>query len=72
MSHRLENNSRTRAKYMMRKSNIPKVCSRCGSTEIIEVHHIDFNVFNNSLGNLVYLCSLCHGKCHRRLSPPTL
>lgn len=61
------NNGRTRAKYFMKKLNIPKICFSCKTTEgRIDVHHKDGNPLNNDIANLVYVCSVCHGRLHRR------
>lgn len=41
-------------------------CEYCGNSEWmgkpipLELHHIDFNHYNNSLDNLQILCSNCH------------
>lgn len=35
-------------------------CSRCKSSENIQVHHIDRNRENNAIENLEVLCSRCH------------
>jgi len=67
--HKLENNARTRAKTAMKKLNIPKICFFCKSINNIEVHHKDKNPLNNTINNLLYLCSLCHGKQHRVKEP---
>ena len=32
----------------------------------LEVHHIDFNKNNNTLSNLITLCTSCHGKANRK------
>lgn len=45
-------------------------CECCGLSEWmgrpipLELHHIDFNHFNNSLDNLQILCSNCHMQAH--------
>jgi len=44
------------------------ICSNCGSTKDTEIHHITYDN-NNPLMNTVELCSVCHGKETRRLSP---
>ena len=43
----------------------PKVCEKCGSTQNIDVHHIDGNYNNNTPENLMILCRSCHIKEHR-------
>lgn len=40
-------------------------CTKCGSTEKPEIHHIDGNHLNNDLANLTILCH----NCHRRKDP---
>lgn len=44
----------------------PAVCHNreCGSTDNIQVHHIDGDRTNNSLSNLIPLCERCHRKIH--------
>lgn len=42
-------------------------CSRCGYHEFpesVDVHHLDKNWKNNTLQNLVLLCSCCHRALH--------
>jgi len=41
-------------------------CHGCGSTENVLVHHRDGDRSNNSLSNLIPLCTTCHGKVHGR------
>lgn len=40
-------------------------CERCGSTELLLVHHRDRNRSNNDLENLETLCKRCHQIEHR-------
>lgn len=42
-------------------------CEECGSTENLDVHHIDHDRMNYSQDNLKTLCRSCHKKlhCHR-------
>ena len=41
-------------------------CLLCGSTSpLLDVHHIDKNIHNNSVFNLVPLCAPCHKSTHR-------
>jgi GTP cyclohydrolase I len=47
-------------------------CMRCGSTEKLIVHHIDYNNIQSELGNhdisnLMVLCKPCHGRIHNEL-----
>lgn len=39
-------------------------CELCGSTKSIHVHHINGNIYDNSLSNLMIVCSKCHAKFH--------
>lgn len=55
------------AKRVAELFQIPKVCCECGSTETLELHHRDTNVFNNSIDNLEYRCKKCHDKAHKSL-----
>lgn len=62
-----ENTYRTRAYRLMRKNYIEKKCVACGETQKkIHVHHIDKNITNNNLSNLIYLCPKCHLSLHRK------
>lgn len=49
-----------------------KICSRCGATKRIGVHHKDRNRRNNDLENLEVLCKRCHQlehACYKNLGP---
>lgn len=39
-------------------------CTQCGTTDAIQVHHINYNHFDNRVENLVVLCSKCHIRLH--------
>ena len=41
-------------------------CEICGSTQNLDIHHIDGNYQNNELDNLICLCRSCHMKEERR------
>ena len=53
------------------KDKIKKIynytCQLCKifSKDKIEIHHIDYNVQNNNLDNLIVLCKKCHHKTNR-------
>ena len=40
------------------------VCSRCGSTSDLVIHHADHDHDNNDPSNLVCLCRSCHASYH--------
>ena len=40
-------------------------CSRCGSTDFIDRHHVDRNPLNNDPANVAILCRRCHMAAHR-------
>lgn len=42
-------------------------CTACGMKEILQVHHIDKNKFNNDDSNLLVLCYYCHSKEHKHM-----
>ena len=44
--------------------HIKNECEICGTTENLEVHHIDKNHSNNNTSNLMTLCESCHGRTH--------
>jgi 5-methylcytosine-specific restriction endonuclease McrA len=52
---------------VMRRSNVPKVCLLCKTTDtrVLAVHHIDENRKNNKIENLVWLCHNCHHLVHQ-------
>lgn len=39
-----------------------KLCRICGIKEKLDVHHIDYDKYNNSIFNLICLCRKCHIK----------
>ena len=39
-----------------------KICFLCSSVEKLDVHHIDRDISNNTMGNLIALCRLCHAR----------
>lgn len=49
------------SKYMKHNSG---VCAICGSTEGLDVHHIDKNHNNHDPQNLMTLCQSCHKRVH--------
>lgn len=56
-----------KVKYILLKGG---VCTSCGLSEWmgkpipLELHHKDFNHYNNSLDNLQILCANCHMQAH--------
>lgn len=40
-------------------------CYICGKKELLEVHHLDWDHFNDTLTNLVTLCRRCHIAVHK-------
>lgn len=44
-----------------------KWCTDCGLKELLQVHHIDHNIFNNTDENLSVLCYYCHSKYHKHM-----
>lgn len=71
---RKEISARTTARRKMKRYFPNKICVGCiNSDGRIEVHHKDFDPFNNSLENLEYRCKRCHTNIHhdRRLDQAT-
>lgn len=50
--------------HRLMDGNYEKVCSRCGSTENIQLHHDDRHTQNTSAENLIPLCMMCHKAEH--------
>ncbi len=47
--------------------NLPHVCDECGYEKIkdvLEVHHVNFNHYDDWLENLQILCPTCHRELH--------
>ena len=44
--------------------HFPKLCSMCGATKNLYVHHKDQNRMNNKIENLIIVCRSCHCKIH--------
>lgn len=42
------------------------ICSICGASTDLVVHHSDFDHYNNDPNNLVCLCRSCHAKLHSK------
>jgi 5-methylcytosine-specific restriction endonuclease McrA len=42
-------------------------CKFCGTTNKLQVHHIDGNHDNNAMTNRVKLCQRCHSLVHKYL-----
>ena len=69
---RSDGNSRSNTRKVareiyMKRYGLP-TCQHCGSIPA-DVHHLDENVKNNELDNLLPLCRSCHVKYHNHVSP---
>jgi len=53
--------------HNLARKHLKECCAICGTTEHLQVHHLDRNIKNNSLSNLETLCQSCHMKLHWRL-----
>ena len=42
-------------------------CTACWTKELLQVHHIDCDKFNNKDENLLVLCFYCHAKEHKHM-----
>jgi len=48
----------------------PKICSCCGKTKRLAIHHVNGNRKDSSDSNLCILCNSCHAKAHKYTSVP--
>ena len=46
------------------KDRDDNLCVLCGSTQRLQIHHIDGHYCNNDERNLITLCQKCHNKYH--------
>lgn len=54
-----------RYRAILLASDKPKVCIYCGTTEGLQVHHLDGDHKNENLNNLEWVCIRCHAsKAH--------
>ncbi len=49
--------------------NHEKKCIVCGEENIVDVHHLDGNKYNDSPLNLIPICPTCHRYWHSRFYP---
>lgn len=56
-----------RYRRLMQANDPRRVCSKCGTTIDVCVHHVDGNHDNESPDNLQWLCRSCHAKLHNEL-----
>ena len=58
-------NAHSKARRIARQANIAKICISCKyDGPSLEIHHKDFDPFNNLIENLEYLCKRCHKDIH--------
>jgi len=55
------------AREIIDKLRIQLVCLKCNRNESIIIHHVDRNIKNNNLSNLMVLCQSCHVNLHNEL-----
>lgn len=48
-----------------RRIKVADKCEICGSTQNVDVHHIDCDWKNNEINNLQAVCRSCHNKIHQ-------
>ena len=56
----LSKNRRVRKSVKIRDNNTCQECKK--TTGKLDVHHIDYNKYNNQTSNLITLCASCHSK----------
>lgn len=60
-----ENEGRITSKMLNYIKDLVGKCQCCGYTEVLDLHHIDENRFNNKPENHLICCPNCHAKIHR-------
>lgn len=57
------------SEFMKIRKELLKIghCSDCCSIEYLQVHHLDKDIYNNSMENLRVLCYYCHSKHHKHM-----
>lgn len=60
-----ENEGRITSKMLNYIKDLVGKCQCCGYTEVLDLHHIDENKFNNRPENHLICCPNCHSKIHR-------
>ena len=55
---------REHARKVLDAFGVFKECVLCHSRDNLDIHHINTNELDNSLGNLIYLCRSCHSLVH--------
>lgn len=69
-SYRAIQQSRQNANRLLGKLR-PRVCEVCGMYNLkprrVDCHHKDENPLNNTVSNLKWLCSSCHGEAHSEI-----
>lgn len=62
----LESSARQRTLKLFPKASL-KCCNICGNyKEKLQRHHIDKNLFNNNVDNILICCQKCHVKEHQK------
>ncbi len=49
-----------------------RACWFCNTKESVQIHHVDFDKFNQEDYNLLPICVSCHRKMHGRIQRPVL
>jgi len=56
----IDGTSQNYQKRLLRKADPSEACAWCGSTENVQIHHIDHDRQNANLDNLMWLCHHCN------------
>ena len=59
-------NKNSRNYHRQSAKTVKQSCEVCGSKIGLHVHHVDENGMNNSVSNLMTLCSSCHREAHSK------
>jgi len=52
--------------YTYRRAKPIETCARCGATQNLCIHHLDFDHYHNHPDNLQILCVSCHRSVHKQ------
>lgn len=56
-----------KARILLDEARANNWCTACWTKELLQVHHIDKDKFNNEDFNLLVLCFYCHAKEHKHM-----
>lgn len=64
ISRKQAQKNRLWSKVKREKINMTPYCERCGSTYLLDAHHLNRNRNDNTVENCEILCRVCHRNLH--------